>query len=310
VNGTRIIATARRSYGERIVASMGEQRITAGITVEDVRRQYAQTASYGMWITEVQLDPPQLIVCDDAGTLYRVPVTIKGGAITFGDPVEVKAEFVDVMSANFAGKIAASAARHHAEVQQTRRIIASRYGHPAQQQTGGSTMPGTKQKRRISPELARQAGQALTAARGRRALTSDRRAAFWAEQVITAGSDEAAREVIGTIDSLHGLDGPGPGAGPGDGDDLGEFAGLWPPGTLGEARRRAGQRAMIAAAYDDGDDDDEGEFLHLWPPQRGQEAAWQAARDAADREAIAASARQQAEEDEDFAALFPGEPER
>jgi hypothetical protein len=97
----------------------------------------------------VQVDPPQLIVCDKAGQLYRVPVTIKGSTITFGDPVEVGAEYVDVASAKIAASAAArhhsSAARDHAGVQQTRRKIAARYGHPARQQAaGGTPMSGRK----------------------------------------------------------------------------------------------------------------------------------------------------------------------
>jgi len=49
------------------------------------------------WIAEMQLDPPQLIVCDDAtSNLYRVPLTINGSDITFGDPVEVQRVFTDI----------------------------------------------------------------------------------------------------------------------------------------------------------------------------------------------------------------------
>jgi hypothetical protein len=104
----RIVATPQPQYGARIVAKVGEgNRIMAsgsGVTAEDLRRQYHSTGS-GMAIAEVQLDPSQLIVTDEAGQLYRVPFTIKGGTISFGDPVAVTAEFVDVA----APKIAAAA---------------------------------------------------------------------------------------------------------------------------------------------------------------------------------------------------------
>jgi hypothetical protein len=73
--------------------------LAQGITTEDVRRAYydAPNVSYAMWITELQLDPLQLIVADEAtNQVYRVAVTVKGGTLTFGDPVEVSVEYVDV----------------------------------------------------------------------------------------------------------------------------------------------------------------------------------------------------------------------
>jgi hypothetical protein len=45
----------------------------------------------------MQLDPPQLIVSDDAsGNLYRMPLTIDGSTVTFGAPVEVQRVFTDM----------------------------------------------------------------------------------------------------------------------------------------------------------------------------------------------------------------------
>ena len=73
--------------------------MAAGITTEDVRRAYYATPGigYSNWICEMQLDPPQLIVCDEGtNTVYRVPMTFgKDGDITFGDQVEVTVEYVD-----------------------------------------------------------------------------------------------------------------------------------------------------------------------------------------------------------------------
>lgn len=81
----------------------------AGVTTEDVRRAYY--AQPGMmltyWITEMQLDPPQLIVCDEATeNVYRVPVKIaSGGGVTFGDPVQVKVEYADVAAGRRTGAV-------------------------------------------------------------------------------------------------------------------------------------------------------------------------------------------------------------
>jgi len=80
-------------------ASMPPQIVAAGVTTEDVRRSYYDTPGvpYSYWITEIQLSPPQLIVCDESSnTVYRVPVKISGSTCTFGDAVEVQIEYVDV----------------------------------------------------------------------------------------------------------------------------------------------------------------------------------------------------------------------
>jgi hypothetical protein len=77
----------------------------AAVTVEDIRRAYyASGVPMSYWITEMQLAPPQLIVADEAtDKVYRVPVKIKGDAITFGDSVEVEVEYKDVAATRASG---------------------------------------------------------------------------------------------------------------------------------------------------------------------------------------------------------------
>jgi hypothetical protein len=74
--------------------------LAAGVTTEDVRRAYYDASSTPMswWITELQLAPTaQLIVCDEASAnIYRVPITIKGTDVSFGDPVQVQVEYQDL----------------------------------------------------------------------------------------------------------------------------------------------------------------------------------------------------------------------
>jgi hypothetical protein len=72
--------------------------VRASVSVEDISRQYYETAGYSMWITQMHVDPLELIVADDAsGKLYRVPVQMgKGGAFEFGDAQEVAIEYKDV----------------------------------------------------------------------------------------------------------------------------------------------------------------------------------------------------------------------
>lgn len=81
--------------------------IAAATQVEDVRRQWyeeeADHYGYWAWIRSMYVDPPELIIDDDDGHLYRVGYTISGDTITFGEGEEVKIEYVA------AGRIAAGA---------------------------------------------------------------------------------------------------------------------------------------------------------------------------------------------------------
>jgi hypothetical protein len=72
--------------------------VRASVSVEDISRQYYETAGYSMWITQMHVDPLELIVADDSdGKLYRVPVEMgKAGAFAFGDAQEVAIEYKDV----------------------------------------------------------------------------------------------------------------------------------------------------------------------------------------------------------------------
>ncbi len=90
-------ASEPEGTGEKWSVAMTEKLFASGVTLDDVRRAYMATAGYSRWITEMQLNPPQLIVCDDDDSLYRVPVKFAAdGTITFGDAVPVEVEFVDI----------------------------------------------------------------------------------------------------------------------------------------------------------------------------------------------------------------------
>ena len=94
--------------GTPIRATAPVQAAAAGVTTEDVRRAYYDASSTPMswWITELQMDPPQLIVCDEAtASIYRVPVAIAGADVSFGTPVPVERVFTDMPAS---GKTAAA----------------------------------------------------------------------------------------------------------------------------------------------------------------------------------------------------------
>lgn len=78
--------------------------VKASVSVEDISRKYYETAGYSMWITEMQVDPLQLIACDDgSGKYYRIPVELSGEEFTFGEPQEVAIAYQDVQTAAKAG---------------------------------------------------------------------------------------------------------------------------------------------------------------------------------------------------------------
>jgi hypothetical protein len=83
-------------------------KVSASVSTEDIRRAYYETAGYSLWITEFEIDPLQLIVCDDStGKYYRVGVNLDGDGFTFDDAVEVAVQYADVPAG---AKVAARAA--------------------------------------------------------------------------------------------------------------------------------------------------------------------------------------------------------
>lgn len=71
-------------------------KTASALSDEDIRRKYYETAGHQMWITEMQLDPLQLVVCEDStGKYYRVGIGLNKGEITFASPVEVAIQYVD-----------------------------------------------------------------------------------------------------------------------------------------------------------------------------------------------------------------------
>lgn len=70
--------------------------VLATTSADDIRRAFYSGAEWSQWIREIDVDPAQLIVEDDDGdALVRIPYTISGDAITFGEPVPVVTEYRD-----------------------------------------------------------------------------------------------------------------------------------------------------------------------------------------------------------------------
>lgn len=75
--------------------------VRLAVSDEDIRRRFYELNGYGKWVISMQMSPLQLIVCDDDDNkYYRVPVELDGDdAFSFGGPIEVAVEYVDVTTA-------------------------------------------------------------------------------------------------------------------------------------------------------------------------------------------------------------------
>lgn len=71
----------------------------AGVTADKVRKIYYETepaaSDWNLWVQEMYVDPPELIVKDEAtDELLRVPYTATGDSVEFGEAQSVKIEYV------------------------------------------------------------------------------------------------------------------------------------------------------------------------------------------------------------------------
>lgn len=99
--------------GDRVAASRGEpmpNRVSASVTYTDVRQSFydeiatSESDRYWWWLCDVIMSPSKVIADDDEGGLWAVPYTIKGEKITWGEPVEVRVQYVEADS----GQVAAA----------------------------------------------------------------------------------------------------------------------------------------------------------------------------------------------------------
>lgn len=107
-----VVAATTTSPGGRQVAVLASarqepavpQQISAAATTDDVRRAYysGPGTDWDLWIREMYVDPPELIVDNDAdGSILRVPYTVADdGEVTFGEPQKVKVTYVNARSAS------------------------------------------------------------------------------------------------------------------------------------------------------------------------------------------------------------------
>lgn len=83
--------------------NMASRGIAASLPVEDVRLAFYNLpeveTNYALWISQILIDPNELIVRDDdSGKLHRIPFAVKGSDVEFGDWTEVRIEYVNAVS--------------------------------------------------------------------------------------------------------------------------------------------------------------------------------------------------------------------
>jgi hypothetical protein len=226
--------------------------LAAGVTVEDVRRAFyeAPGVPQTQWITEILLDPPQLIVCDDAaGKLYRVPVQLSGDGVSFGAPVQVEQVFTDVTAQP--GETAAARASRVVRAQPPRSPArpGQRGGTPGRVSDADERhIQAAIQAGRLHPSSAAHWRQ--KAAQGADLSVLDTLAAVPPDLLKAANGAPARSQDDAAYEALFGQPGQG------DGPDDPVYAALFP--TVAQDRKRADARlaaALKAAAAlsDDGD---------------------------------------------------------
>jgi hypothetical protein len=91
-----------------VTITAATQRQVAGqVTVEDLRRQFYESLDSDQawwWIRAVYLEPNELIVDDDEGSLYRVPFSVNGDELEFSDPKQVKVKYVNASNGGVAAE--------------------------------------------------------------------------------------------------------------------------------------------------------------------------------------------------------------
>jgi hypothetical protein len=130
---------------EATVPNPAPRKVAATVTSEDVKRAFYDSPmgqSWDAWITELQLDPLQLIYTDDGtGDSFRVMVTVdaKGegtAAVSFGEPVKVITRYEDAAVA--AGR---PASIRYASKAESRPVAAAPQTPPAEPVEGNTPTP-------------------------------------------------------------------------------------------------------------------------------------------------------------------------
>lgn len=104
--GTLVAAeTAPPPAGQRFAGHPSNEPVMASVTYEDVRRAFYDARDeikildpYA-WIRELVIDPPELIVDNDDGDMWRITYSVNGSEVTFGEPEQVRVEYVAAAAA-------------------------------------------------------------------------------------------------------------------------------------------------------------------------------------------------------------------
>lgn len=208
--GVAAEANPNEGTGERVTISAVPRRVELSVSTEDVRRAWYDQADgprAWWWIRELNLDPTELIVDDDEGHLYRVPFTVSGTEVTFGEPSEVRIEYV-----------AAS------ESERPQRTAVTVYASREDSRPGGASMPD------------------LTALRTRLGLADD-----VSDDDVLARADEVAAEAEAAQARIAELEAAAAANPPAPTGDIPAGAVLIDAGRLADLEAKAEEGARVAA---------------------------------------------------------------
>lgn len=101
-DGPEGVVVTEASEEQPVAATVdrSQRQVSAQVTVEDLRRAWYGEAQNDptkkfWWIRTIYVDPNELICDDDQGNLYRVDFTINKDQVSFGDPKQVKIQYVN-----------------------------------------------------------------------------------------------------------------------------------------------------------------------------------------------------------------------
>jgi hypothetical protein len=150
-------------------------QVSTAVSTEDVRRAYYDAADWEYWITELQIDPTlQLIVTSDrTGEYSRVPVTIDGNDVTFGEPVPVSVVYVDKATSSDTATAAAMTVMASAALSGRRVVYASRAESRPGDKPAADATGAEHPEPAAAPDPVEPAGEPTTVPAAEPELTTD-----------------------------------------------------------------------------------------------------------------------------------------
>jgi len=122
--------------------------VAASVTVAELQSSFynGPAANSWWWIEDIFVDPPEVVaINDEDGTLHRVPFVVEGEEITWGEPQEVKREYV-AASSGLREPLAHWADKESSRAGAPEKTVAATSGTNTSDTEGGSTVAFTDEQ--------------------------------------------------------------------------------------------------------------------------------------------------------------------